>query len=238
MLPPETYMVTRCEGFRSRNPNKYADDAVILEREAARRPGDSRTLFYLAQSYRDAGNRPAAVANYRRYLTLPDTITTVQERYIVLMNLIQLLDGPAASEERLALAWQAVELCPERCEVPFAVLRAHRQTGVAPTHQLYALAATVQNRRVGGDMMYVNPAIYEWGMDDELAVAAAATGHWQTAYDASLRCALNAPVPEMRLNALTNAKLAKERLAAAAAAGPGSSHPASSSGGPAPPAPQ
>jgi hypothetical protein len=230
-------MVTRCEGFRSRNPSKYADDAAILEREATRRPGDSRTLFYLAQSYRDAGNRPAAVENYRRYLTLPDTITTVQERYIVLMNLIQLLDDP---NERLAMAWQALELCPDRCEVPFAVLRAHRQTGAAPTQQLYALAATVQNRRVGGDMMYVNPAIYEWGMDDELAVAAAATGHWQTAYDASLRCAIAAPVPEMRLNALTNAKLAKERLAAAAAAvaGSGSSYPTSSNGGPAPPVPQ
>ena len=211
MLPSSTYMVSRCEGFRSRNPNKYADDAVLLEREVLRRPNDARTLFYLAQSYRDAGNTAAAILNYRRYLALPDTVTPVQERYIVLLNIIQLLaadKSPAAATESLSLAWQAVELCPDRCEVPFVVLRNHRQNGQKPTQQLYALAATVVNRSVKGDMMYLNPAIYEWGMDDELVIAAAATGHWQTAYDASMRCAMSAPVAEMRLNALQNAKLA------------------------------
>jgi len=227
MLPSDSYLVTRCEGFRSRNPNKYADDAALLERELSRTPGDSRTLFYLAQSYRDAGMRSAAAANYRRYLELPDGpegAPTAQERYIALMNLIQLIDDPT---EQLALAWRAVELAPNRCEVPFSLLRAHRLAGRPPSQQLFALGAVVFNRMVDPAMMYVNPAIYEWGLDDELAIVAFATRHYAEARAASLRCAFNAPVTEMRINALNNARLAEERLAATASS---ASPPANSSG--------
>lgn len=216
MLPSDSYLVTRCEGFRSRNPNKYADDAALLEREMTRLPNDSRTLFYLAQSYRDAGMRSAAVINYRRYVELPyeptSTSPSLQERYIALMNLIQLIDDPV---EQLALAWRAVELAPNRCEVPFSVLRAHRLAGHPPSQQLFALGAVVENRIVDSNMMYVNPAIYEWGLDDELAIVAFATRHYEEARAASLRCAFRAPVTEMRINALNNARLAEEKIAVA-----------------------
>jgi glycosyltransferase involved in cell wall biosynthesis len=62
-LPPETYLITRCEGSRSKDPEKYLKDAYLLEKELLRKPDDHRTLFYLAQSYRDAGRNEEA----RRY---------------------------------------------------------------------------------------------------------------------------------------------------------------------------
>jgi hypothetical protein len=206
ILPPTTYMVTRCEGARSQDPDKYKKDALLLEAEVQRNPTDSRSMFYLAQSYRDAGLKTEAIATYLRYIDLSGT--WAHERYMAYVNLITLTTD---TSKHMAWAWAAVELCPQRLEAQFTVLTIRRQKGIVPTQEAFALATVSKNRKVDTGGLFVNPAIYEWGMDDELAVIAFATGHYQEAYDASIRCALSAPVAEMRENALKNARNAKEK---------------------------
>jgi tetratricopeptide (TPR) repeat protein len=211
-FPPETYMVTRCEGARSRDPEKYLKDAAILEVELLRKPTDHRTLFYLAQSYRDAGRRPEARRYYERYLDVSGGWD--QERYMVLVNLIALTDD---QQDQIDLAWRAVELCPLRLEAQYTLLQRRRLAAAPATQQMYALAALVKNREPRPDDLFTTPAVYEWGMDDELAVVAFATGHYREAYDALMRCVLNAPTPEMQQNAMKNARAAAAAAAAAAA---------------------
>lgn len=206
-LPPETYMVTRCEGARSRDPEKYLKDAAILEAELLQKPTDHRTLFYLAQSYRDAGDRDRARRIYERYLDVSGGWD--QERYMVLVNLIGLVTD---EQDQIDLAWRAVELCPWRLEAQFTLLQRRRHDGRAPTQQMYALAAATKNRTSRPDDLFATPAVYDWGMDDELAVVAYGTGHYQEAYDALMRCVLNAPTEALRANAITNARVAAARL--------------------------
>ena len=208
ILPQTTYMVTRCEGARSQDPEKYSKGALLLEAEIQRNPTDSRSMFYLAQSYRDAGRKAEAIATYLRYIGLSGS--WAHERYMAYVNLITLTDD---TTNHMAWAWAAVELCPQRLEAQFTVLTIRRQKGLPPTQEAFALAALVKTRKVDTGGLFVNPAIYEWGLDDELAVISFATGHYQEAYDASIRCALTAPVVEMRENALKNARSAKEKLA-------------------------
>lgn len=208
ILPQTTYMVTRCEGARSQDPEKYQKDAFLLEGEVERNPTDSRSMFYLAQSYRDAGRKAEAIATYQRYIDLSGS--WAHERYMAYVNLITLSEDTA---KHMAWAWAAVELCPQRLEAQFTVLTLRRQKGLPPTQEAFALATITKNRKVDTGGLFVNPAIYEWGMDDELAVISFATGHYQEAYDASIRCALTAPVVEMRENALKNARSAKDKLA-------------------------
>jgi len=209
LLPPETYMVTRCEGARSRDPNKYSNDAIMLESALAQDPNNSRTLFYLGQSYRDAGNTEKAILNYRRYLDLSGGWD--QERYTVLVNLIIIID-PADQAEKLRLTWAAIELCPDRIDAQYAYLRQRRGLGLPLTQQCYAIAKLVTNRKIGPMHMFAISAIYEWGLDDELAVVAFATGRYREAYEASMRCAMTAPELSMRENALKNAKAAFDLL--------------------------
>jgi hypothetical protein len=57
--------------------------------------------------------------------------------------------------------------------------------------------------------IFVNDEVYAWGMDDELAITAFATKHYQESHDASLRCVLAEVPAEMRENAMRNARLAK-----------------------------
>lgn len=215
MLPPQTYMVTRCEGARSRDPQKYAKDAAILEEEIKKKsetpgsPVDSRTLFYLAQSYRDAGEKAKAATLYKQFLDLSGT--WVQEQYMAIVNLLDLLTD---EDEKIRLAWRAIELCPDRAEVPFTLLRNRRVACLPVTQQIYAIATAVSNRVPPAGALFTNPAIYEWGLDDELAVAAFATKHYDEAYEASIRCVLNTEHPILRENAIRNAKAAKAKAVA------------------------
>jgi len=207
MLPPQTYMVTRCEGARSRDPLKYAKDAALLEQELALKPTDSRTLFYLAQSYRDAGQKEKAAAAYKQFLDLSGT--WVQEQYMAIVNLLGLI---ADEEEKIRLTWKAIDLCPDRAEAPFTLLRDRRTASLPITQQMYAIATAVSNRTPASTLLFMNPTIYQWGLDDELAVVAFATKHYKEAYDASVRCILGAEHPTLRENAIKNAKAASAAL--------------------------
>jgi tetratricopeptide (TPR) repeat protein len=181
----------------------------MLETELAKKPGDERTLFYLAQSYRDAGMRDEAEEKYRAYLDLSGT--NVQERYIASMNLSMLTKSPV---EMLELVWRAIDLLPHRAEAPFSFLRRWRAEGRPVTQQIYAVATFVKGRepRKAGVDLFVNPDVYAWGLDDELAIAAFQTGHYRESMEASLRCIPGAPTEEMRLSALRNAQTAKEKI--------------------------
>jgi glycosyltransferase involved in cell wall biosynthesis len=56
----------RQDGARNQDPDKYEKDAALLEEQLCGEPGNSRYVFYLAQSYRDAGNYEKALENYVR----------------------------------------------------------------------------------------------------------------------------------------------------------------------------
>jgi len=193
LLPAETFMETRCEGVRSRNPRKYLDDAELLEAELARSPTDARTLFYLAQSYRDAGRLADAARRYADYLDRGGG--SEQERYIAILNLISLVDSPTT---QLELAWRAIDLCPKRVEAPFTVLQKRRKQGLPVTAQVWALARAVENRVSDASWLFVNHAVYEWGMDLEVAMAATARGSHREAREAWGRVSVHAPTVEAR----------------------------------------
>jgi tetratricopeptide (TPR) repeat protein len=200
-------METRCEGARSKDPNKYLKDAALLEMEILREPTNGRTLFYLAQSYRDAGRSHEAQRYYKLHADLSGAWT--QETYMSLVNLIGLGSNV---EELMALGWRALEICPDRLEAPYFLMNRLRLLGYKPTHQLFALGSVMKARKASRTALFVNTAVYDWGFDDEFAVVAFATGHYTESYAASTRCAINAPVAEMRENAFKNLKVTQELL--------------------------
>ncbi len=60
------YVEYTTEGARSRNPDKYREDAAILTEALRNEPDNVRYVYYLAQSWRDAGELQLALENYDR----------------------------------------------------------------------------------------------------------------------------------------------------------------------------
>lgn len=73
-LSGDYYINSRRLGNRSKNPNKYLDDAITLEKafqiETADIPLKNRYAYYCAQSYSDAGKHEKAIEWYEKTLTL------------------------------------------------------------------------------------------------------------------------------------------------------------------------
>ena len=51
---------------RSKDPNKFQQDAAILEEAIKKEPNNSRYVFYLAQSYFSAKEYELSLINYRK----------------------------------------------------------------------------------------------------------------------------------------------------------------------------
>lgn len=155
ILPEQDFWLdARTEGFRSRMPDKYGADALVLAREVELHPNDTRALFYLAQSWRDSGRPGRARAVFRRVAAHPEAWS--EERYIACLNLVELTAEPAAQGDdpdekpldmaaRLAVAWVAVGLAPTRRELALSMMALARQEGLW-SRQVYALGLLAEVR--------------------------------------------------------------------------------------------
>ena len=151
--------------------------------------------------------RPEAVARYYQYLDASGSST--QEQYLSILSLLTMVDDP---DERTKLAWRGIELVPTRLEVPYTYLARWRTDGRKMGLQQFAIGSVLQGRKpVEGDV-YVNPQVYEWGLDNELIGVASELGRWATVRDAAMRCAVYMPTAEMREAAIQRVKLANDRL--------------------------
>lgn len=178
------HLLSRRLGARSRDPQKYARDAEILLAEATRNPDDTRTAFYLAQSYRDAGDDRQARAWYERRAAMGGW---EEEVFVAMFQ-------AAAARERLGEPWPEVQDAyleawsrrPSRAEPVHAIARRCRaDRNYARGHLFARLAAEIPLPH--GDVLFVDGSVYEWRALDEQAVCGSWLGRWQETFDLCTR---------------------------------------------------
>jgi len=186
-LPLEgLYIESRREGARSRNPNKYADDAVMLE-EHFKACGSDRAAFYAAQSWRDAGNAAAAIHWYDIRAVMGGW---KDEVYVSYLNLVLLTDD---LENKLAYAWKAIAADPVRKEAPHAILEAFRKKGVWNL-QAYALGLLAfQYTEIPTQSLFLDTDVHLYKFYDEFSIFSFYTGHTQLAQESVKLTLLSAP---------------------------------------------
>ena len=186
-LPQTIWVTARTEGSRSQDGKKYERDAQLLEDEIASGKADvGRSLFYLAQSYRDSGNVPKAKEVYQRRI---DHGGWVQETYICYLNLIKLTSD---FKEKLAFAWKAQELVPARREAVYDVIVNARREGHF-TQDVYALGVAFRDVPLNTANLFSDTHCYGWSYDDELAVIAYYTQHSRQSMECALRAIQTCP---------------------------------------------
>ena len=157
------------DGARARDPSTYLRDVALLEQGLRDEPNNTRYMFYLAQSLRDAGQLELA---RERFLQRAAAGGWEEERWMAQFRAAQLgelLGLPVAQVRSDYL--QAYQSRPERAEPLYELARYHRQ------RQEYDLALLFAQQSVAvlqppADILFIDASVYTWRVWDELAVAA------------------------------------------------------------------
>ena len=168
-------MVVQHDGARAHDPKTYEKDAAILERALREDPLNARNAFYLAQSWRDAGDPVKAIAAYRHRVTMAGF---EEEAWYALFEIAKLAEQLGGSPAEVRSAYlDAYQRRPCRAEPLYKLAFYHRTRNELALAYLFAKQAAAIPRP--NDLLFIDEGVYTWCCLDELATAA----YWVGAYD-------------------------------------------------------
>lgn len=190
------------DGARSSDPLKYLKDAALLEEALKQRPNNARDVFYLAQSYRDAGLVEAALKYYKKRVELGGWEEEVWYAMFQVARLSEAAERPAPEVVHAYL--EAYQRRPSRAETLTAFARYYR------LKSQYALAHLFAKQAVAlappDDLLFVDASVYAWRARDECSIAAYYLGLHTEALELTF-----ALLADARLPATERARIAANR---------------------------
>ncbi len=183
------------DGARSRNPQKYGADAKLLEHALESETDPfliARYKFYLAQSYRDAGQHAPALAAYLDRARLGSWPEEVFYSLYSAAKLQEVLRRPA--EEIITTYLEAHQALPRRAEALHGAARFCRAEGLYDRGYAFARKALQIPRPQTG--LFVERWIYDFGALDEYASLAFLSGHYAECVDACMRMLSDGKLPD------------------------------------------
>ncbi len=147
--------------------DKYERDGALLEAEHQRHPDDPRTLFYLAQAYRHMGRPDIAIVHYNRRAQMSTgwDEETFFAQYQV--GLLQLESNFSHASTALLRAWS---MRPTRAEPLYYLAFGWRNREAWSAAYLFASRGV--HIPEPDDILFVDSALYRWGLRFERSVAA------------------------------------------------------------------
>jgi glycosyltransferase involved in cell wall biosynthesis len=165
------------EGARSQavtTEEKYLRDAKALKQELRKNPRDTRSQFYLAQSYKHAGHLGQALEAYRKRAEMGGF---EEEKFMAQLEVgrVSILMGKT---EQIILQelLDAFDLRPRRAEPLHELARYFRLR--KKYVQACVFARTGCELKRPDDVLFVDSTVYDWRLLDELAVSAYWTGEF------------------------------------------------------------
>lgn len=184
--------IATTEGARSKDPLKYQRDAELLEAALKDEPDNTRYVFYLAQSYFDAGNYVKAKENYKKRLEMGGWD---QENYWCLLRIAiinELLEEP--SEVVVESYHKAFASRPSRAEALYHLANYHRRKGdYASGYRVASIAAAIPE---SNDLLFVQKWMSDYGILLEKSICAYWIGRVEECQKISLDLLNIADLPE------------------------------------------
>lgn len=155
------------DGARSADPDKFRKDPAALKKALQVDPDNARYAFYLAQSWRDAGELAKAAAAYERRAAMGGW---PEEVWYSLYERARLADRLGEDDDVVMAHYvRAFEARPQRAEALCDLARVLRLRDRPAS--AYPLRARLDLPRPA-DILFVEDAVYTWRALDELAIAA------------------------------------------------------------------
>ena len=174
-------------GARAEDPGRWIRDAALLEEDLKETPNDPRTLFYLARSYKYAGNLELASDFFERRIAADGWI---EEKFYAAYELLECTIALKRSkEECIRRALEAFTILPTRAEPLWRIARHLRMStadasGAKEAFPFASAAASIPKPDQG---LFVHRSVYEWQSLDELAVSAYWCGNRKLAQESNLK---------------------------------------------------
>lgn len=190
---------------RNRNGQKYKNDAEVIEKELLNpEVGDymrSRYTFYLAQSYKDCGEKELAIKNYK--------IRSSQgfwreEEFVSLYNIAKIKnESNYPKEEVIQDFYKSFEHSPHRLEPLYWIMQICRLNGW--NNQGYMAGKIIIDNitiPIGG--LFVEEWIYEYGLMDEFSICCFYSGRQQESKEICLKLLSERKIPDFYIPRIEN----------------------------------
>lgn len=187
------HVVSRRLGDRNRDPDKYRKDAMLLEAALEVEPDNARHVFYLGQSWFDAGEPRKAMDAYQRRVGLGGWQEEVFYSRYRLAQCLERLDMPRVDVR--AAYEECLRHHPGRAESLVRMARRERLDGnYEKAYEDASRAVAIPHPGAGG--LFVENAVYVYRARDELAIAAYYLGCYREAFEVNADLLTNAELPD------------------------------------------
>jgi tetratricopeptide (TPR) repeat protein len=177
---------------------KSERDLMLLEKDLAKDPDNPRTVFYLAQTYREMGEEQLAIDFYARRVALGGWDEEMFYSMYWRAELVSQRDWDLG----VHLLMEAFEYRPSRVEPLYSLVRGFR------ARNQYQLAATFAARALKvplpADILFVHRDLYTWGVELEWSICAFHLGDYEAALSANERLLTKAIPDDVRVRVEEN----------------------------------
>lgn len=169
------------EGNRSQDPRKYHKDAEVLEQALLKEPDNSRYVFYLAQSYANAGEFALSLKNYEKRAAMGGWDQEVFWSMYCVGRLQALLQ--MSPEVIINSFCKAYQFRPSRAEPLYQLADYYNRTeNYSLGYMVSKFALSIPNPHDG---IFLEHWVYEYGILLQLANSAYFMGKYEEALDIS-----------------------------------------------------
>lgn len=156
-------------GARSKDVDKYLNDAKIFEEALEEDPYNSRYVFYAAQSYRDANQLEKAAELYAKRDNMGGWI---EERYVSLLEIAKIFEKSEPNNVLLieSLYLRAYNRYPHRLESLCYLSSYCRRNKLFDKAFFYSKIGSQIPKPIEG--LFIESSCYDWKILDELAISA------------------------------------------------------------------
>lgn len=186
------YDMYTTEGARSKDPKKYEKDAEVLEAGLLEEPNNDRYVFYLAQSYKDAGNYEKALENYEKRVKMGGWD---QEVFYALLKIGELKENLGRPDKEVIQSYnRAYQYRRSRLEPLYHLAHFYREKGDFKSG--YNICKIAQTLPPSNDILFVQQWMYDYGIPLELSICAYYIGKYDECQQISLEILKKENIPE------------------------------------------
>ncbi len=184
----------------TKSPERCLEDAHVLEEALKTEPNNARYMFYLAQSYKDAGEWFKALEYYQARAAMGGWI---EEVWFSLFTSARLMAAMNYSEIDVTEAYvRAHDLNPLRAETLGELahyLQVRQKRALA-----YAFSLTAKDIGPTDQKLFVDPSFAEWRNLDEYAVACYWMGKYRDSVVANEKLLKSGTLPDSERGRIEN----------------------------------